>query len=157
MERVMERVMERALLFEREKLRSRKLFGRADAILNHLTSSGICVNDAKRKWSQASTSTSGSMPARYGTRRPDRILARSTKIYGRRLDDGDMEQTPEERAYFNLKGAQALREADLAFLSEKRGSLPPGEFQRYLNSIVMTDLKRNRRYTKALQTYLAFS
>ena len=39
-----------SLLSERENLRRRKLFGRADAILNHLRTNGVVVDDTNRTW-----------------------------------------------------------------------------------------------------------
>jgi len=108
------------------------------------------VDDVKRVWSY--NGEEGDMPRRYAKRRPSR---HENKIYGRRLDEGSG-VTEEEDVFFCLKGAQRLKDEDVEWLRRERRERGGEGFTRYLNSVVMTDLKRNRRYTKALQLHMFF-
>ena len=142
-----------SLLRERERCRVKSRFRHADSIKLHLEERGVVINDRTRTWVNKASGSAGKMPK--SRERAPRRMSRQEKVYGRRIDDGDL-QTKEEADFFALKGASALPPSALGFLHEKRGSLGSLEFQKYLNSIIITDLKRNKRYLKTMQIFRTF-
>lgn len=71
----------------------------------------------------------------------------------------DRVSRPEEEQFFKLSGASKFRDGDLDFIFRRLNDLDGDEEEgaRYLNSLLITDLKKNSRYTKVLWLHEVFS